>query len=189
MRHLTSVPYLCLERRISCGEGVYILHGKLVMIVEKSQSRTIVVDGDACPVKKEIAEVGRTFGVPVLMVSSYDHALKAEEGVTVVQVDRGDQSADLYIANHITAGDVVLTQDYGLAALALGKRCSVLSFRGQEYDNFKMDFMLEGRHARAVERRRGHYSKGPKPITAEEKTYFQHKLTKLLILLQENVEQ
>ena len=111
MRHLTSVPYLCLERRISCGEGVYILHGKLVMIMEKSQSRTIVVDGDACPVKKEIAEVGRTFGVPVLMVSSYDHALKAEEGVTVVQVDRGDQSADLYIANHITAGDVVRPQD------------------------------------------------------------------------------
>lgn len=190
MRHLTSVPYLCIERRISCGKGVYILHGKLVMIMEKkSRSRTIVVDGDACPVKKEIAEVGRAFGVPVLMVSSYDHALKAEEGVTVVQVDRGDQSADLYIANHISAGDVVLTQDYGLAALALGKRCSVLSFRGQEYDDSKMDFMLEGRHARAVERRRGHYSKGPKPITAEEKIYFQHKMTKLLILLQENVEQ
>ena len=190
MRHLTSVPYLCIERRISCGKGLYILHGKLLMIMEKkSRSRTIVVDGDACPVKKEIAEVGRAFGVPVLMVSSYDHALKAEEGVTVVQVDRGDQSADLYIANHISAGDVVLTGDYGLAALALGKRCSVLSFRGQEYDDSKMDFMLEGRHARAVERRRGHYSKGPKPITAEEKIYFQHKMTKLLILLQENVEQ
>lgn len=190
MRHLTSVPYLCIERRISCGKGVYILHGKLVMIMEKkSRSRTIVVDGDACPVKKEIAEVGRAFGVPVLMVSSYDHLLQAEEGVTVVQVDRGDQSADLYIANHISAGDVVLTGDYGLAALALGKRCSVLSFRGQEYDDSKMDFMLEGRHARAVERRRGHYSKGPRPITAEEKIYFQHKMTKLLILLQENVEQ
>ena len=190
MRHLTSVPYLCIERRISCGKGVYILHRKLVMIMEKkSRSRTIVVDGDACPVKKEIAEVGRAFGVPVLMVSSYDHALKAEEGVTVVQVDREDQSADLYIANHISAGDVVLTGDYGLAALALGKRCSVLSFRGQEYVDSKMDFMLEGRHARAVERRRGHYSKGPKPITAEEKMYFQHKMTKLLILLQENVEQ
>ncbi|MFF2909661.1 DUF188 domain-containing protein [Paenibacillus sp. NPDC057934] len=158
------------------------------MKMEKSPGRTIVVDGDACPVKKEIAIVGRSFGIPVVMVSSYDHKLKGEEGVTVVQVDRGDQSADLYIANHISAGDVVLTQDYGLAALALGKRCSVLSFRGQDYKDSTMDFMLEGRHARAVERRRGHYSKGPKPITTEEKNFFQHKLTKLLTILQENVQ-
>jgi uncharacterized protein YaiI (UPF0178 family) len=159
-----------------------------VKIMVRSQERKIVVDGDACPVKQEITAVARSFGIPVLMVSSYDHVLKGEEGVTVVQVDRGADSADLYIANHIAAGDVVVTQDYGLAALALGKRCRVLSNRGQEYEDSKMDFMLEGRHARAVERRRGHYSKGPKTITVEEKIYFQHKLTKLLTFLQENVQ-
>ncbi|WP_238654603.1 YaiI/YqxD family protein [Paenibacillus piscarius] len=148
----------------------------------------IVVDGDACPVKAEIIAAARSFGIPVLMVSSYDHVLRAEEGVTVVQVDRGADSADLYIANHIAAGDIVVTQDYGLAALGLGKRCRVLSNRGQEYENATMDFMLEGRHARAVERRRGHYSKGPKAITAQEKQLFQHKLTKLLTILQENVQ-
>lgn len=157
-------------------------------VMLRSQERTIVVDGDACPVKKEIVAVARSFGIPVLMVSSFDHVLQAEEGVTVVQVDRGADSADLYIANHVSAGDVVITQDYGLAALALGKRCKVLSNRGQEYDNSNMDFMLESRHANAVERRRGHYSKGPKAITAEEKMNFQHKLTKLLTILQENVE-
>ncbi|ASA26456.1 DUF188 domain-containing protein [Paenibacillus donghaensis] len=157
-------------------------------MIVKSKGLTIVVDGDACPVKKEIAAVARKFGIPVLLVSSYDHALQAEEGVSVVQVERGADSADLYIANHVSAGDLVITQDYGLAALALGKRCSVLSFRGLEYDNSNMDLMLEGRHARAVERRRGKYSKGPKPITAEEKIFFQHKLTKVLALLQENVE-
>lgn len=157
-------------------------------VMLRSQARTIVVDGDACPVKKEIVAVARSFGIPVLMVSSFDHVLQAEEGVTVVQVDRGADSADLYIANHVSAGDVVITQDYGLAALALGKRCKVLSNRGQEYDNSNMDFMLESRHASAVERRRGHYSKGPKAITAEEKMNFQHKLTKLLTILQENVE-
>lgn len=153
-----------------------------------SPLRKIVVDGDACPVKQEIITVARSFGLPVLMVSSYDHVLRAEEGVTVVQVDRGADSADLYIANHISAGDVVITQDYGLAALALGKRCRALSNRGQEYENSTMDFMLESRHAKAVERRRGHYSKGPKAITAEEKNLFQHKLTKLLTILQENVQ-
>lgn len=54
-----------------------------------SRLRKIVVDGDACPVKQEIISVARRFGLPVLMVSSYDHVLRAEEGVTVVQVDRG----------------------------------------------------------------------------------------------------
>ncbi|WP_425270594.1 YaiI/YqxD family protein [Paenibacillus helianthi] len=158
------------------------------MLMEGSQERKIVVDGDACPVKQEIITVARSFRIPVIMVSSYDHVLKGEEGVSIVQVDRGADSADLYIANHISAGDIVVTQDFGLAALALGKRCRVLSNRGQEYDDSTMDFMLEGRHARAVERRRGHYSKGPKAITTEEKIYFQHKLTKLLTLLQENVQ-
>jgi len=176
------------QRRILYHQRVYILHGKLVMLMEKTSGRTIVVDGDACPVKKEIAAAARMFNIPVLMVSSYNHALKAEEGVKVVQVDSADQSADIYIANHIFPGDIVLTQDYGLAALALGKRCKVLSFRGQSYEDTTMDFMLEGRHARAVERRRGHYSKGPKAITAQEKIFFQHKLTKLLSVLQENVQ-
>ncbi|WP_150266351.1 YaiI/YqxD family protein [Paenibacillus tepidiphilus] len=157
--------------------------------MDKAGERRIVVDGDACPVKQEIAQAARIFGIPVVMVSSYDHVLREEDGVTVVQVDRGDQMADLYIANHISPGDVVLTQDYGLAALALGKRCRVMSFRGQEYDDTRMDFMLEGRHAKAVQRRRGVYGKGPKAFTAEEKNFFQHKLTKLLTLLQENVQE
>ena len=93
--------------------------------------RHIVVDGDACPVKTEIAQTARLFNIPVLLVSSYDHLLQGGEGVRTVQVDRSDQSADLYIANHIKPYDVVITQDYGLAALALGKRCYVLSFRGR----------------------------------------------------------
>ncbi|QWU14979.1 hypothetical protein SAMN04487895_109177 [Paenibacillus sophorae] len=149
---------------------------------------TIVVDADACPVKKETADTARAYGVPVIMVSSYAHELHGGEGVTIVHVDNSDQSADLYIANHIKSGDIVLTGDYGLAALALAKGCHALSFRGQTYDETNMDMMLEGRHARAKERRRGRYSKGPKPFTAEDRNTFQHKLTKLLKLLQENVQ-
>ncbi|MBY9076922.1 YaiI/YqxD family protein [Paenibacillus sp. HN-1] len=148
----------------------------------------VVVDADACPVKKETAETARSCGIPVLMVSSYAHELQSVEGVDIVHVDNSDQSADLYIVNHVKRGDVVLTSDYGLAAMALAKGCHVLSFRGQTYDEGNMDMMLEGRHARAKERRRGHYSKGPKPFTEEDRRFFQHKLTKLLRNLQENVQ-
>lgn len=147
----------------------------------------IVVDGDACPVKREISNTAQHFDMHVLMVSSFDHHLEAEEGVTVIQVDRSSQSADLYIANHIHAHDVVVTQDYGLAALALAKNCRVITFRGKIINNQDIDFLLDSRHTQAKARKRGHYGKGPKPMTDEDRKTFQHKLTKLLKELQEFV--
>ncbi|WP_226001291.1 YaiI/YqxD family protein [Paenibacillus sp. BJ-4] len=159
------------------------------MLVEISGNLSgirIVVDGDACPVKSEIAETASRFHVQVIMVSSYDHLIQGSEGVTVVKVDRSDQSADLYIANHIRRGDIVTTNDYGLAALALAKGCEVMSFRGAMYRNDSIDFMLDRRHTSAKERKKGRYGKGPKPFTLEDREVFQHKLTKLLLLLQEN---
>ncbi|KKO51515.1 YaiI/YqxD family protein [Paenibacillus sp. DMB20] len=147
----------------------------------------IVVDGDACPVKKEIAETARAFKVPVLLVSSFDHLLREEQGVRTIQVDRSDQSADLYIANHIVRGDVVVTQDYGLAALALSKACHVISFRGRFFNDQDIDFLLDTRHRKAKARKAGHYGKGPRKMTDEDRRIFQHKLTKLLRQLQENV--
>lgn len=146
----------------------------------------IVVDGDACPVKNEIAETASRLHIQVIMVSSYDHLIQGSKGVTVVKVDRSDQSADLYIANHIRRGDIVTTNDYGLAALALAKGCEVISFRGTMYRNDSIDFMLDRRHTAAKERKKGRHGKGPKPFTLEDRELFQHKLTKLLLSLQEN---
>lgn len=148
----------------------------------------IVVDGDSCPVKTEIIATAREFRVPVRMVSSYDHVLQPEEGVSVVQVDRRKESADLYIANHISNGDIVITQDYGLAAMSLAKSCHVLSPRGEPYHAGNIDYLLERRHYNAKERRGGRYSKGPKAFTDLDRQTFQHELTKLLKLLQENVQ-
>ncbi|AEI42644.1 YaiI/YqxD family protein [Paenibacillus mucilaginosus] len=146
----------------------------------------IIVDADACPVKAEIAEAARSFGTPVVMVASFDHRLQAAEGVEVVQVDRSDQSADLYIANKIAAGDVLVTQDFGLAALALGKKAIALSNRGQMYNDRSIDFLLERRHEQAKQRRGGKHSKGPRPFTDEDRRHFLQTLTKVLRNLQEN---
>ncbi|WP_322905034.1 YaiI/YqxD family protein [Paenibacillus campi] len=152
---------------------------------EVEKRPTIVVDGDACPVKAEIADTARAFQVPVLIVSSFDHRIEAEEGVRVVQVDRGDQSADLYIVNHIQPGDIVITQDYGLATIALARRCLVLSFRGMEFHADNIEFLLARRHAQAKARRQGKYGKGQRPLTFEDRKNFQTELVKLLIKMQE----
>lgn len=146
---------------------------------------TIVVDGDACPVKTEIARVARSDRVPVVMVSSYDHRLVPEEGVSVVQVDRSSQSVDLYIVNHITKGDIVITQDFGLACIAIGKGAIVLSPRGEQYSDENIDYLMERRHESAKRRRAGGKTKGPKAMSSEDRERFQQKLTKVLAILQE----
>jgi len=146
----------------------------------------IVVDADACPVKREIADVARRFGVPVLMVASYDHALVPEPGVEVRQVERGRDAVDLYISNLIRPGDVVVTQDFGLAALALAKRATVLSDRGRLYRNETIDFLMASRHDQAKARRAGGRTKGPRALTREDRIRFQQMLTKVLRDMQDN---
>lgn len=145
----------------------------------------IVVDADACPVKEQISEAAVRFGVPVWMVSSYDHCLPELPGVTNVQVDAGNQSVDLYIANRLHAGDVLVTGDYGLAVIGLAKRCTVLSPRGTSFTNANIDRLLAERHASAKMRRAGGRTKGPKRFTAEDRDSFLQALTKVLSGMQE----
>jgi uncharacterized protein YaiI (UPF0178 family) len=147
---------------------------------------SIIVDADACPVKKEIVAAALAFSVPVLMVASYDHRLQTERGVEIVQVDRSDQSVDLYILNRVKRGDIVITQDFGLASIALAKGALVLSNRGQRYDDGMIDFLMERRHEQAKLRRSGGKTKGPKAMTGEDRLRFQQKLTKVLTERQEN---
>jgi len=148
----------------------------------------IVVDADACPVKSEIVEVANEFNIPVRMVASFDHRLAPVEGVEMVQVDRSSESADLYIANHIKAGDLVITQDFGLACLVLAKHALVLSFRGEQYTEGNIDYLLERRAESAKRRRQGLKTKGPKALFQANRKVFQQKMTKVLLNQQENHE-
>jgi hypothetical protein len=148
---------------------------------------TIIVDADACPVKAEIVQAASQFGTAVMMVASYDHLIEASPGVTVIRVDRSDQSVDLYIANHLSVGDVLITQDFGLATIGLAKRAVVLSNRGQIYTDQTIDFLLERRHEQAKLRRGGGRSKGPKAMTDDDRRRFLQSLTKVLKNLQENL--
>ncbi|GBG12180.1 DUF188 domain-containing protein [Paenibacillus agaridevorans] len=146
---------------------------------------SIVVDADSCPVKHEIVETALRHGVPVLMVASHDHRLEALPGVENVQVDRSDQSVDLYILNRIKRGDIVVTGDFGLACVAIGKGTVVLSPRGEQYTDANIDYLMERRHEGARRRRAGGRTKGPKAMTGDDRKTFQQKLTKVLIGMQE----
>ncbi|WP_040948387.1 YaiI/YqxD family protein [Gorillibacterium massiliense] len=140
----------------------------------------IVVDADACPVKDEIVAAAAEYGADVWMVASYDHYLPPREGVQNFQVDRSDQSVDLYIANRLSAGDILITQDFGLAAIGISKGAVVLSNRGQIYTDKTIGFLLERRNEQARIRRGGGRTKGPRAMTKDDRHFFLHTLTKVL---------
>lgn len=140
----------------------------------------VVVDADACPVKPEIARVVQSRACTALLVSSHAHELSPQPQVYVVTVDASDQAADLYIANILTAQDVLVTGDYGLAALGLSRGAAVLTPRGKEIREDDIDGLLAQRHWSAKLRRGGKRTKGPPPFTDEDRSRFQQKLTTLL---------
>ncbi len=145
----------------------------------------IVVDADACPVKEEIVQVAARFETPVIMVASYAHVLPEQQGVTVVQVDRSLQAADLYISNRLCPKDVLVTDDYGLATIGLAREATVVSFRGHLFSEQRIGFMLERRHALSRSRRGGMRIKGPRSFNNQDRTRFLHTLTKVLQDMQE----
>jgi uncharacterized protein YaiI (UPF0178 family) len=143
-------------------------------------SRKLYVDADACPVKSEVVSVANQFQCPVVMVASVAHEIQPYPQVEIIKVDSSSQSVDMYIINRISSGDILITGDYGLAAIALGKKAAVLSPTGREYTQHNMDLLLEERHANARIRRAGGKTRGPKAFGKEERLQFHISLTNLL---------
>lgn len=140
----------------------------------------VIIDADACPLKDEIIALAREYGVPVLLVASYAHRMPEKEGVTVRYTDCSPQAVDMVIMNTVMPEDVVITQDYGLAAVVLGKRAKALSPRGMQYTAEKIDGLLELRNAQARIRRGGGKTKGPPAYGSEDRMRLLEALRSLL---------
>ncbi|MGN8646983.1 YaiI/YqxD family protein [Gracilibacillus sp. HCP3S3_G5_1] len=142
----------------------------------------IYVDADACPVTDIVIEETKAFQIDVVVVKSYSHFSMKEtpEHVKVKYVDDGADAVDYRIVQMIRPDDLVITQDYGLAALCLEKDCHVMHHLGFTYSKDKINRMLQERHVNAKARKAGLRTKGPKKITEEQKNSFRLKLRKLL---------
>lgn len=139
----------------------------------------IIVDADGCPkgVLKSCLELGKQYGLIVYTVANIHHQIQSEHHITV---DGASQQADLKIANMTRAADVVITQDWGLAALILGKKAFCLHPSGRQYQSETIEFLLEEREAKARFRRGGNRTKGPKKRREEEDVHFACALKRLL---------
>lgn len=150
-----------------------------------NSSRTtskILVDADSCPVKDIIIETARETATPVVMVASVAHLIAYQEPeISVITVDNVPQAADIAVLNNLTPGDIVVTGDYGLAAVVLSKNATPLSPRGFIYTVGNIDRLLLQRHIDAKIRRSGGRVKGPPALSPEDKAHFRQALRRLLL--------
>ena len=140
----------------------------------------IFVDADACPVREIIYKEAQTRGVHVTMVVSMAHEIRAQEGMDVLRVDSAFQAVDIAIINRAASGDIVVTSDFGLASIVLGKGAKVISPSGRRYSEQSIDTLLEKRHAAARQRRGGGRVKGPKARKRADDEAFRENLIKLI---------
>ena len=132
----------------------------------------LYVDADACPVTRAAETIAASYGVPSILVCDTAHVLQSEISEIVI-ASKGRDCADFVLLRMVEKGDVVVTQDYGLAALCLAKGAYAINQNGMEYTADNMDSLLAARHIGAKIRRAGGRTKGPKKRTAEQNTGFE----------------
>ena len=140
----------------------------------------ILVDADACPksVLHLCMNLGEKHSIPVWTVASFRHNIDSDHHVVV-----GDdpQEADIRIINLTDQGDVVVTQDWGLAAMVLGKGARCLSPGGREFRSDRIEFLLEEREIKSKLRRSGGRTRGPKKRMIEDDRQFETCLERILL--------
>lgn len=140
----------------------------------------ILVDADACPVVRHTEQVAREYNLPVVLLCDTNHILTSEYSQVVV-VGAGADAVDLALINRCRKGDIVITQDYGVAALALGKGAKAIHQSGLIYTGDNIDRMLMERHLARKARMSGkHPFKGPKKRTAQDDLRFVESLRTLI---------
>lgn len=142
------------------------------------RENTLVIDADGCPVVKIATKIACEYDVDCLVVSDSAHVFNIE-GVRSVVVSQGADSADFYIVNNIKKNDIVITQDYGLAAMCLAKNATVINQNGQIYNDDNISGLLESRAIGKKIRRAGGRTKGPPKRTEEQNKSFEVTLRRL----------
>lgn len=139
----------------------------------------VLIDADGCPVVDIAVALCRKHNIPCLLLCDTAHELRREGAQTLV-FDKGADSVDYAVANRADIGDLVITQDYGLASMALAKKARVLHQDGWEYTPWNIDALLFQRSESRAYRAAGGRTKGPKKRTKVQDDTFRLCLEKLL---------
>ena len=135
----------------------------------------ILVDADACPVKQIIVKLAKQRNIPVIMLIDTSHELN--DGYSrIITVDKDADSVDYALMGLLKREDIVVTQDFGLAAMVIGKGAKALNQNGLIFTDKNMDRLLMERHIGQKVRRGGGRTKGPAKRTKEDDVRFEEAL-------------
>lgn len=115
----------------------------------------VFIDADACPVVSIVENISKKYNIPVTLLCDTNHVLTSEYSEVIV-VGAGADAVDYKLISICHRGDIVVSQDYGVAAMALGKGAFAIHQSGKWYTNDNIDQMLMERHLNKKARRSSH---------------------------------
>lgn len=139
----------------------------------------LLIDADGCPVVEIAVRLCHKYNLPCTILCDTAHEIY-REGVQTVIADKGADSVDFRLVNLIQPGDLVITQDYGLASMCLARNARILHQDGWEYTEWNIQALLIQRHESRKYRASGGRMKGPKKRTEEQNRSFTAALEAIL---------
>lgn len=139
----------------------------------------VLIDADGCPVVDITISLCRRYSLPCLILCDTAHQIQKNGAQTLIY-DKGSDSVDYALVNQLKPGDIVVTQDYGLASMCLARRAKVIHQDGWQYTTDNIDALLLVRHDSRKHRAAGGRVKGPKKRLPSQNTSFASALEKLL---------
>lgn len=139
---------------------------------------TILIDADACPVVNETIRIAEHFGFRCILICDTAHEMHRDGAETII-VSKGADAVDFVLVNRVQKDDIVVTQDYGLAAMVLAKKGHPIDQNGRLYTEDNIDQLLYARHTAQKVRMAGGRLRGPKKRSKESDLKFEESLKKL----------
>lgn len=139
----------------------------------------VLIDADGCPVVNIILQVCSENCIPCYLLSDTSHEFR-QSGVHTLVFDKGQDSVDFALVNRIDPGDLVVTQDYGLASMCLSRKARILHQDGWEYTPDNIDALLFQRHASRKIRASGIRMKGSRKRSPSQNTAFETAIRQIL---------
>ena len=141
----------------------------------------VFIDADACPVVSIVENISKKYNIPVTLLCDTNHVLTSEYSEVIV-VGAGADAVDYKLISICHRGDIVVSQDYGVAEMALGKGALAIHQSGKWYTNDNIDQMLMERHLNKKARRSSHknHIKGQKKHTEEDDERFAQSFEKMI---------
>ena len=145
----------------------------------------IFVDADACPVVDVVETIAEKYHIPVTLLCDTNHVLYSDYSEVIV-VGAGADAVDYKLISICHKGDIVVSQDYGVAAMALGKGAYASHQSGKWYTDENIDRMLMERHLNKKARRSSskNHIKGTRKRTNEDDERFAQSFEKLVLVVQ-----